>query len=605
MSDIIHLLPDSVANQIAAGEVIQRPASVVKELVENAIDAEATVITISIKDAGRTLIQVIDNGKGMSETDARMAFERHATSKILNAVDLFNIHTKGFRGEALASIAAIAQVVLKSKPSSEETGTEIVIEGSELKSQEIVACASGSNFMVRNLFFNVPARRKFLKSNNTEFRHIMQELTRVSMAHENIEFKLIHNEQTVLHLPVSNSKQRIINLMGKHIQKHIVSINNSTSIANISGFIGTPDIAKKSYGEQYLFVNNRYMKHPAFHKAIMNAYHRLLQPDTIPSYFIYFDIAPESIDVNIHPTKTEIKFESEQAIFQILEATIKEGLGKSNMAPSIDFDTEGVIGIPTLTSKTEVKPPEVKINYDYNPFSDEKPFQSNLHKTNLNNWDKLYEGFEKKDGEGEQSTIPEFNDQDREIPAQTQGKFYQVKGRYIVTQVKSGIMFIDQKRAYERILFEQYIQSFTHQQALAQQRLYPETLELSASDYKLVLNLLSDINQLGFDVSDFGNQSVVINACPAEIDHPNTGQILHELLNSYKANLEILKSDTKVNLAQSLAKAASSGFSRTLQVEEMQALFDSLFACSDHNYCPSGKKIVNLLTMEEIDKRFS
>ncbi|NBC82993.1 MAG: DNA mismatch repair endonuclease MutL [Bacteroidetes bacterium] len=604
MANVIHLLPDSVANQIAAGEVIQRPASVVKELVENAIDAGALNITVNIRDAGRTLIQVLDDGHGMTGTDARMAFERHATSKIKAANDLFHLQTMGFRGEALASIAAISQVILQTKTGDEELGTSIEIHGSNLMQQEPVATSKGSNFQVKNLFYNVPARRKFLKTQNTEFRHISNEFIRIVLTRPDIQFTLIHNDQTIYNLPVSNHRQRIQRIFGKSMNKNLVTIESETSIVKISGFIGKPETAKKSFGEQFFFINNRYMRHGVFHKAIMNAYHGLIPHETVPCYFIYFESIPESIDVNIHPTKTEIKFESEQAIFQLLEATAKEGLGKANLVPTIDFDTQGVIEIPTVTSKTEIKPPQIRINPDYDPFSTENKTSQQHNQDNLDNWEQLYQGFQNK---ASNNQSPEENEPgNNEIhfsEHQKPDRFFHFKGRYIVSSIKSGLLLIDQKRAHERILFEKYIASLLRHTGVSQESLFPGQIELNNEDYGLVVELMEDINRLGFDIREFGRNTVVVNGCPAEIENPDPEKLIHELLAEYKNNMQELKSDYKLNLAKSLATAAAIGYDHTLKPEEMNALADELFACNDNQYSPSGKQIMTVITTDEIEKR--
>jgi len=602
MANVIQLLPDSVANQIAAGEVIQRPASVVKELVENAIDAGGKNITIQIKDAGKTLIQVVDDGQGMSETDARMAFERHATSKIKNADDLFHILTKGFRGEALASIAAVAQVYVQTRQEKDDVGVEIEIHGSKLLRQEPAASAKGTNFQVKNLFYNVPARRKFLKSPSTEFRHIVNEFNRVALVHADIHFKLIHNNQVVQDLIPSNFRQRIINLFGKQMTKNLVPVHTETSIITIEGFICKPETAKKSFGEQYFFINNRYMRHPVFHKAISNAYKGLLPSDAIPGYFIEFTAPPESIDVNIHPTKTEIKFESEQGIFQILEATVKEGLGKANFVPSIDFETQGVIEIPTLTRNTEIKPPQIHINPDYNPFKDENNPAQIRQQQNTENWETLYKGFE---GDARKTAPTNGQAQSSSEPAMATGSFFmQVLGRYIATPVKSGLLLINQKRAHECILFEKYIQCLMHHQSVTQESLFPTQIELSPEDYQLALELQENINNMGFDIQDFGSNTIVVNGYPSVIDNPDPETLIKNIIAEYKNNLNELKSDYKLNLAKSMASAASIGYGQQLTQHEMNAMVDELFACKDHQYSPSGKPVMAIIETDEIEKKF-
>ncbi|MGE0089485.1 MAG: DNA mismatch repair endonuclease MutL [Bacteroidales bacterium] len=613
MADIIQLLPDSVANQIAAGEVIQRPASVVKELVENSIDAKATSITINIKDAGRTLIQIIDNGTGMSETDARLSFERHATSKIRKAEDLFSITTMGFRGEALASIAAVASVDVKTRLSKNETGTNIVIEGSTVITQEPVSCAPGTIFTVKNLFYNIPARRKFLKSNTTEFGHILSEFERIVLANPEVEFKLYHNDSQLFNLPQANTRQRIVAVFGKKINQNLITIEAETSIINVKGFIGKPENARKKSGEQFFFINNRFMRNPYLHKAIVDAYKNILQPDSIPSYFLYLEAAPETIDVNIHPTKTEIKFEDQQAVWQIIHATVKQSLGKNNIVPSIDFDVEQGFDIPVLTKNTEIKKPVVEINPYFNPF-DEKPIPprnqnksiSLLEKENLANWEKLYDGFE-----NEKNLTDDFSgtstsaNQQKITDSNLSGKYFQFKNKYILTPVKSGLMIIDQKKAHERILFEKFMFSLESKTAISQRTLFPKTIELSHKEHSLIIGILDDIRMLGFDISDIGNNTLIVNGLPADSSDQEPEQIIDKFLHEY-LNTEIdIKTRAKEKIAQSLAKASAISSNQSLTTEEMSEIVDLLFACSVPNFSPFGKKIISILKTEEIEKRFS
>ncbi|KPK83547.1 MAG: DNA mismatch repair protein MutL, partial [Bacteroides sp. SM23_62_1] len=441
MSDIIRLLPDSVANQIAAGEVIQRPASVVKEMMENAVDAGATSITVILKDAGRTMIQVIDNGCGMSVTDARMAFERHSTSKISKAEDLFAIHTMGFRGEALASVAAVSEIILKTRKVEDEVGTIVEISGSVVRNQEPVSCPAGSNFIVKNLFFNVPARRKFLKADATELKHSINEFIRVALTRPSVQFNLTHNDLEVYNLPPANIKQRIIAIFGKGINQNLIPVKAETSITGIRGFIGKPEAARKTYGEQFFFVNGRYMRHPYYHKAVLEAYEQVIQPESVPAYFIYFDIRPEAIDINIHPTKTEIKFEDERSVFQILMATIREALGRHNMVPALDFDTTGVIDIPVFKKDHDVKVPEINVDPGFNPFADNTPGlqrdHQSFHRETIRNWEKLYEGL--KEVNKDHPTQPQIEPDRQTIP----GRLLQFKNRYILVPVKSGLLIVD------------------------------------------------------------------------------------------------------------------------------------------------------------------
>ncbi len=612
MADIIHLLPDSVANQIAAGEVIQRPASVIKELVENSIDAGADKIKINIKDAGKTLIQVIDNGCGMSETDARMAFERHATSKITKAGDLFSIHTKGFRGEALASVAAIAHVVMKTRPHNEETGIEIAIEGSKVTGQDPVQCDPGTNIAVKNLFFNVPARRKFLKSDNTEFRHIIVEFQRAALSHPGIAFIVVHNNNEIYNLPPENTRQRIIHTIGRHINSSLTSLNTDTSIAGVKGYIGKPELAKKTFGEQFFFVNNRYMRHPYFHKAVMKAYDRILPPETVPSYFIFLDTDPGKIDVNIHPTKTEIKFEDEAAVFQVIMASVKEALGKFNLTPSIDFNSEGSINIPVTGRDTEVKPPVIDVDPHFNPFDKEKPgkvYRGHGHRAGRveKDWEKLYEGFEDPLDHPDSFKITDENVQTRIeslVATFASHGYLQIKGKYILTTVKSGILLVDQKRAHERILFEKFMRQEQQQIQAAQKQLYPESIELDPADFNLLKDILDEINGIGFDISEFGKNSVIVNGCPSEITNSRPAELIDHILGEFKSTGGDIKITAREKIARSLACTAAIGYDKVFEEEEMRELIDKLFACENPNYSPSGKAILSIIELNELEHRF-
>jgi DNA mismatch repair protein MutL len=609
MSDIIQLLPDSVANQIAAGEVIQRPASVVKELVENAVDAGADEISVIIKDAGRTLIQIIDNGTGMSETDARLAFERHATSKIKTADDLFEIRTKGFRGEALASIAAIAQLILKTRQPADEVGTEISINGSELEYQKQVSCASGANFLVKNLFYNVPARRKFLKSNSTELKHIITEFQRIALTHPEIVLNLIHNDSDIYRLPKSNLRQRIIHVFGKAMNSNLNNLRTETDIVKIIGFVGKPEQARKTSGEQFLFINKRYMRHAYFYRAVMRAYEKLLMPETYPSFFIYFDADPKTIDINIHPTKTEIKFENEQAIFQILQAAVKEALGKASAVPSIDFEMEGVVDIPVLQKSTEIRTPEIDTDTNFNPFDEKsgKQFSQYHGKENTipQGWESLYSDHPNNDQEGPttQSTLfGHFDEIGDNLP---KPEYLQLRNKYIVTPVKSGLMIIDQKLAHERILYEQFIQSVAHNHSLAQRELYPTKIDLDPTDYLLVQDIKEELFALGIDIGDLGSNTVVVNSCPAGLHYSSHQDLLEMLIEEYKETRQKIKGSATITLAATLARAGAIDYGKSLQYKEMQQLVDELFACENHNYSPGGKKIIIIHALEDIDKLFN
>jgi len=616
VSDIIHLLPDSVANQIAAGEVIQRPASVVKELVENSIDAGATKIIIQVKEAGRTLVQITDNGKGMSPTDARMAFERHATSKIREAADLFAIRTMGFRGEALASIASVAEVELKTKREEDEIGTMIHIAGSEVISQESISCPNGTTFMVKNLFYNVPARRKFLKSNTTELRNIINELQRVALASPEIAFSLYHNGTVIYDLPSANFRKRIVNLFGNNMNQSLIPVQTETSIAKISGFIGQPKFAKRTFGEQYFFVNGRYMKHPFFHKGVIQSYEKILPNEMIPAYFICFEIDPGSIDINIHPTKTEIKFENESSIWQLLHAAVREGLGKFNVVPSIDFDQAGSIDIPIAPRTTDgLFRPEIQYNPNFNPFEEQsisipsKGFSSNKEKTELENWQKLYgeNGFPyagKFDFQpNEEDLQTSFIEKNESKPVEQGKNFIILKNRFILTPVKSGLMIIDQRRAHQRILYEQFMEIIVNHEGVSQQLLFPQTLEMNSADSALLRAMLEDLNYIGFDVREFGPDTFIVNGVPGILSESDPKGVIEMFLEEYKTCASDLKERERERLAFSLAMASSINHNHSLSNEEASHLIDALFACETPNFSPLGKPVVEIINMEEIEKK--
>ncbi len=599
MPDHIKLLPDSVANQIAAGEVIQRPASLIKELIENSVDAGADNIKVIIKDAGRSLVQVIDNGTGMSETDARLCFERHATSKISAAEDLFSIYTKGFRGEALASIAAVAMVEIKTRLTGEELGSVIEINGSKVEKQEAVSCQEGTNIAVKNLFYNIPARRKFLKSDNTELRHIINEFERLAIAHPDIKFNLFSNDKEIFNLHSTNLRQRIISLFGKNINNSLINIDTETSLIKLSGFIGKPEFARKTYGEQYFFINRRYMRHPYFHKAIMEAYENILAPETIPSYFIFMEADPSAIDVNIHPTKTEIKFENERMIWQILHASVREAIGKFNISPSIDFDSEGIIDIPVAGGE-RFSAPEIEINPEFNPFSKDENYNrpgisfDGTRKSNPDNWQRLYEGIES--GKGEHGDKPLFNEN-------PEVKIIQIKNKYLLCPVKSGLMLIDQKRAHERILYEKYIEMGKGSFPPSQKTLFPKSIELDQADIAILSEMEEDLKNMGFETAYLGNNSISINAYPADAKNDDPSEMLEILIQDYKSTQQSPDKGHKERVASSLARATAIPYGRHLSTEEMQELFDTLFACSIPHYSLSGKAVVNIISLDELDKR--
>jgi len=608
MSDIIQLLPDSVANQIAAGEVVQRPSSAIKELMENSVDAGSTQIQVIVKDGGKALIQVIDNGCGMSNTDARLSFERHATSKIREASDLFAIRTMGFRGEALAAIAAIAEVELRTRRHEDEVGTQIRVNGSTLEEQKSIACPTGSNFSVKNLFFNVPARRKFLKSSSLELKHIIAEFQRVALANPEVAMLLNHNGVDIYNLPVSAIKQRIVGLFGRAMNQQMLECTTNTTIAKITGFIGRPESARKSVGEQFFFVNNRYFKSPYLHRAVMNSYDRLLSADSIPPYFIYLEVDPATIDVNIHPTKTEIKFEEERTLWQIVHAAVKESLGKFAVAPSIDFDTEQVIDIPFFPKNAPVNPPEIDINSAFNPFDDGNPelsVKTSHHHQSAKGWEQLYQNNSGKDFETSTPVTQTFRskgfDDTEEI---ANSRFFQFKDRYILTSVKSGLMVIDQKYAHERILYEQYLGSLSSGQYVAQKELFPQVIELNAGDYNLLMNSHEDLSTLGIEVSSLGHNAISINSLPATLKIGDPVKLIEDILVSLKENQTKPLDDAHQKLAGSMAKAASIGYVRSLSNIEMQDLVDKLFACQHPNLSPDGKIILTIISLDELEKKF-
>jgi len=591
---------------------IQRPASVVKELVENAIDAGATKIQVHVKDAGRTLIQVTDNGKGMSPTDARMAFERHATSKISSAADLFAIRSMGFRGEALASIASVADVELKTKPADDEIGTFIHIAGSELICQEAVSAPNGTTFFVKNLFYNVPARRKFLKGNTTELKHIITEIQRTALANHDIAFSLYHNDTPVYDLAPANFRKRIVNIFGNNMNQSLVSVNSDTSMAKINGFVGQPKFARKSFGEQFFFVNGRYMKHPFFHRGIMQAYEKIMTHDMIPAYFIAFEVDPSSIDINIHPTKTEIKFENESGLWQLLHAAVREGLGKFNVIPSIDFDQSGNIDIPISPRSSQgLTVPAISINPNYNPFEENnvsipsRGFSSGEGKADVKHWEQLYgepaQEFEfRKEAEPEQTTLIELQSNQ---PSENGKNFLTFKNKYILTPVKSGLMVIDQRRAHQRILYEQFMITLTNEAAVSQQLLFPQTLEMNSSDAALLCSMLDDLHAIGIDIREFGPDTFIINGFPNYLDEMNAKGIIETMLERCKNSAADLKENAREQIAISLAIASSVNYGQQLSSEEAASLIDSLFACQTPNYSPTGKPVLEIIKMEEIEKR--
>ena len=603
MSDIIHLLPDSIANQIAAGEVIQRPASVIKELVENAVDAEASIINVLVVDAGRTSIQVIDDGKGMSDTDARLSFERHATSKIRHADDLFSLHTMGFRGEALASIAAVAQVELKTRQRGEDIGTHLSVSGSKFTGQEPCSCSEGSNFIIENLFFNVPARRKFLKSNSTELNNILTAFERIVLVNPNVTFTLHCNGAEMLNLKACGLRQRIIDVFGKRLNQDLLPVNVDTTMCRISGFVGKPESARKKGVHQFFFVNGRYMKHPYFNKAVMMSFERLVPMGEQVPYFIYIDVAPGDIDVNIHPTKTEIKFENEQAIWQILNASVKESVGIFNEVPSIDFDTQGRPDIPVYNpQENDMQPPVISYNPQYNPFT-----QSNTNSQTQvpDQWEQLYEGLKTKNEKEHDifDTVPDAAEKktSNDIIAEKSPAHYQYKGKYIMTAVKSGLMIIDQHRAHVRILYERYLQQLCDRSGSSQKVLFPEVIQLSASENVILEKLMPEMTEIGFELTNLGSGNYAINAVPSDMDGINTVALVHDIVASAMVEGSDVMDESNRSLALSLARNAAIPQGQVLGNDEMENIVNALFACSNANYAPDGKNILCILRQQEIE----
>ena len=615
MPDIIQLLPDAVANQIAAGEVVQRPASAVKELIENAIDAGADKIQLILKDAGKLLIQVIDNGCGMSLTDARMSFERHATSKIRKADDLFAIRTMGFRGEAMASIAAIAQVELKTRRHEDELGTCIVIEGSEVISQEACSANTGTSISVKNLFYNTPARRNFLKSNPVEMRHIIDEFQRVALANPQIFFTLHHDGQEVYHLPEAMLKQRIVHLFGNNYNQRLVPVEENTTIINLHGFVGKPEFARKTRGEQFFFVNNRFIRDAYLNHAVLTAFEELLPDEAYPLYVLFIEIDPSKIDINVHPTKTEIKYQDEKAIYAIIRSAVKRSLGRYNITPTLDFDQENSIEhLITPKPFEEIVAPTIAFNPDFNPFAAEKkadrgmPFRdSNSYNSSPipKNWDTLYE-ISKKEPDYQHALHEEKNISidEQEVSKSSERQLFQIHNRFILSQIKSGFMLIGQQAAHERVLYERFLQQLQNHSGVSQQSLFPQSVTLNSSDFELLRELLPDVRALGFDIREFGKNTVVVEGIPADLNNIGEHQLLEQLLEGFKNNLAILKLDKRDNLARSLARNAAIKAGTKLSLEEMNLLIDQLFACQMPNVALNGKPVISTFTLNELLERF-
>ena len=608
MSNLIKLLPDAVANQIAAGEVVQRPASAVKELLENSIDSGATHVQLIIKDAGKTLIQVIDDGCGMGETDARMCFERHATSKIKETNDLFSIRTKGFRGEAMASIAAVAQVEMKTKLHDQEVGVKIDIEGSKILTQEPVQTPNGTSIAIKNLFFNIPARRNFLKSNQVETRHIIDEFQRVALTHPEVSFKMTHNGSEIFNLPQGTLRQRIVNVFGKKFNQSLVPIDEKTSITNLIGFIGKPEFAKKTRGEQFFFVNKRYIKNSYLNYAVMQAYQDLIPTKSFPSYFIYMDMDPASIDINIHPTKTEIKFEDEKAIYAILNSAVKQSIGKYQVAPSLDFDQETSFNVEPFQKGMEVKVPEIKVNPQFNPFEKEVSRKSESSKGSDRNdtpsarqIDALQQFYSQQ-----RETIPAQKEQDSNelLPIDLDKKIFQVHNRYIYSQIKSGFILIDQQKAHERILYEKFSFSIQNHSIASQKELFPVQLEFSASNFALLKEIWEEVQLMGFDIVEFGKNTISINGVPSGIKDTDYQRSFEQILEQVKNNQDKLNLNIQESLVRAMAFNMSIKKGKQLTELEMNNLIDELFACDQPEYAINGKKTYLTFTTDELDKLF-
>lgn len=615
MSDIIKLLPDSLANKIAAGEVVQRPSSAVKELIENSIDAGSSEITLIIKDGGKTLIQVLDNGKGMSETDMRMCFERHATSKLNKTEDLFNLHTYGFRGEAMASIAAVSQVEMSTRTENQELGNKLIIEGSKIKTQEPCACAKGTSITIKNLFFNVPARRNFLKSVPVEYKHVLEEFNRVALTFPEIGFKLINNDLEVSHLTPGKLSHRIVQVFGKNHQGQLVEVNETTDYVKVTGFIGKPEFSKKTRGEQYFIANRRFIKHHYLHHAVQESFSGLITDKHYPFYVLNLELDPKRIDINVHPTKTEVKFDDERTIYAIIRSAIKMALGTHAVSPSIDFDQNINFGSDTVGKRdygNEKAPFEVPAHLKQTP----------REKTNQGNWQKLFSGFESPQTQHSVSQTAVSNEpvtlessinnlssdretsQENEVEVTASKAKFQIQNSYVVTQVKSGLILLDQQRAHERVLYEKYIKAQDNKHPASQQFLFPQQVELSMTDYAIVNELESEIKALGFSFSDFGQNTIVVNGVPAGINSSNEQAIFEDLIEQFKINRDDLKLDKKENLARALAKRSSIQKGKKLNNEEIDALISDLFSCENPNYSPSGKPTFKILGLDTIKEYF-
>jgi DNA mismatch repair protein MutL len=600
MPDLIQLLPDSIANQIAAGEVVQRPASAVKELLENSIDAEGANIRLIVKDAGKSLIQVIDDGKGMSETDARMSLERHATSKIRKAEDLFTLYTMGFRGEALASIAAVSQMEMRTRLEGNELGTCLVVEASEVKKQAPVACEKGTSISIKNLFYNIPARRNFLKSNPVELKHIIDEFQRLALANPEIAFSFIQSDEVIYDLLPGKLGQRIVSLFGKSYQEQLAPCQEETTLAKVRGYVGKPDFTRKTRGEQFLFVNRRFIRSNYLHHAIMSAFEGLLPDNSFPFYVIFIEIDPKHIDVNVHPTKTEIKFDDERAVYAVVRSAVRQAIGSHNLTPGIDFNADVNI-ISRLSQSAQSK--DVYF---------EERFSTALHRSNQENWDKLFEGQQRQPDSPEKISDMQtlrfesaLNKPMEDVPAQEEKLVFQLHARYIVRQVKTGMMILDQQLVHERILFERFLNQLKNKSAQSQQSLFPQTVSLSASDFALVLEMEPEITALGFRFEIFGKNALLINGVPSNLPTVREKELFEGLLEQFKINQSELALPLKENLARALAKRAGIKTGQKLVREEMQSLMEGLFCCTTPNYTPDGKPTFFIFELPKIESYFN
>ena len=614
MSNIIQLLPDHVANQIAAGEVVQRPASVVKELMENAVDANATSVSLIIKEGGKTLIQVVDNGLGMTDTDARLSFERHATSKIKAAEDLFHLHTKGFRGEALASIAAVAHVDMKTKTGDEEVGTHLMIEGSHITQQEPCVTPTGTSISVKNLFFNIPARRHFLKSESVEHKHVIDEFQRVALVHPSVAFKFIHNDSELFNLPAANFRQRIVGVMGSKMNEKLVPVKEETDLIQLSGFVGKPEFAKKSRGEQFFFVNDRFIKHPYLHHAVSSAFEGLLKDKAYPSYFLYLQVNPESIDINIHPTKTEVKFDNEHAIYSILRSSVKHSLGQFNVSPVLDFNKDASMETDYDQHKSGAKIPSVVVDRNFNPFEAEHKFSSTFkspsskHNTPNSSWEALYTNLE-----GQNDDLLNIEVESEQVFSSLfQGEYtqhkssgtFQFQRKYIITSTKSEMLIIDQHRAHFRILYEELLRNITAKPALSQQLLFPLKLQLDTNEIRVFKTLKESLINAGFSISELGEDFVKINGIPNRLPESETSILLDQLLSDFESDIPDSGFDQTDRLAKSLAQSMAIKNGAVLHNEEQTELVNLLFSCKEPMLTPLNRLVFVKQSASDFDKKF-